>query len=93
MGDDLWRDPDVVAVNKFRKAMIDKDEKLVELSKDAMIIERGSGEGAGLVIVNMGDSKEISGQEVNLSDGTYNNCGVIDAYYYCIDLSRMSKVQ
>ena len=81
MGDDLWRDPDVVAVNKFRKAMIDKDEKLIELSKDAMIIERGSGEGAGLVIVNMGDSKEISGQEVNLSDGTYNNCGVIDSTF------------
>lgn len=73
-GDDLWRDSDVVAVNKFRKEMKDKDEKLVDLSKEVMIIERGEGDDAGLVIVNMGNPMEISDQEINLSDGTYNNC-------------------
>lgn len=80
-GDDLWRDPDVVAVNKFRKAMIDKEENLVELSKEAMMIERGKGEDSGLVIVNMGDSKKLSNQEVNLLDGTYNNCGAEDCSF------------
>lgn len=85
MGDDLWRDPDVVAVNKFREAMIGKDEKLTELSKEAIIIERGTGKDAGLVIVNMGDSKDISGQEVNLSDGTYSNCGAADSSFTVAD--------
>lgn len=80
-GDDLWRDADVVAVNKFRIAMKGKDEKLVELDKKTMIIQRGSGEDAGLVIVNMDKDKQISSIDVNLEDGSYSNCGEKDASF------------
>ncbi|WP_294392812.1 starch-binding protein [uncultured Clostridium sp.] len=80
-GDDLWRDADVVAVNKFRIAMKGKDEKLVELDKKTMIIQRGSGEDAGFVIVNMDKDKQISSIDVNLEDGSYSNCGEKDASF------------
>lgn len=86
-GDDLWRDTDVVAVNKFRKKMLDKSEKLVEIgdSKKIMMIERGTGKGSGLVIVNMEDDKQITNQDVNLVDGEYINYAATNAEFTVTD--------
>lgn len=81
-GDDNWRNPDVVAVNKFRNAMINQDEKLVEINKNIMMIQRGTSSDSsakGIVIVNMGEDYEISNLDVNLDDDNYENCGVNDS--------------
>ncbi|MBE6072098.1 MAG: starch-binding protein [Clostridium butyricum] len=92
-GDDLWRDTDVVAVNKFRKKMLDKSENLVEIgdSKKIMMIERGEGKGSGVVIVNMGDDKQITNQDVNLVDGQYINYAAANAEFTVTD-GKMSGI-
>lgn len=87
-GDDNWRNGDVVAVNKFRKAMLNTDEKLVNISKKTIMIQRGTSENAevkGLVIVNLDSDKEITDLDVNLEDGNYNNCGITDADFTVTD--------
>ena len=83
-GDDNWRNPDVVAVNKFRNAMLNQDEKLVEISKNIMMIQRGTSKDSsakGIVIVNMGEDYEILNLDVNLDDGKYGNCGVNESEF------------
>lgn len=83
-GDDNWRNPDVVAVNKFRNAMLNQDEKLVEINKEIMMIERGTSSDSkakGVVIVNLGEDYTASGLDVNLENGTYDNCGVNDSSF------------
>ena len=83
-GDDNWRNPDVVAVNKFRNAMLNQDEKLVEINKNIMMIERGTSNDAGakgVVIVNLGEDYIVSDLDVNLDDAEYNNCGVNDSEF------------
>ena len=83
-GDDNWRNPDVVAVNKFRNAMLNQDEKLVEINKEIMMIERGTSNDSkakGVVIVNLGEDYTVSGLDVNLENGTYDNCGVNDSSF------------
>lgn len=82
-GDDEWRDPDVVAVNKFHNVMQGQDERLTELNDKIIMIERGTSSDAtkkGVVIVNLGDPYELKDQDINLNDNkegeTYNNCAV-----------------
>lgn len=69
-GNDDWKDPDVVAVNKFHNDMADEDENLVKVSKEILMIERGN---KGVVIVNLANDCSIN-QDINLEDGIYNNC-------------------
>ena len=69
-GNDNWKDPDVVAVNKFHNAMIGQEEILNKVSKEIMMIERGT---KGVTIVNLGNDIEIN-HSTKLADGTYTNC-------------------
>ena len=74
----------MVAVNKFRNAMLNQDEKLVEINKEIMMIERGTSSDSktkGVVIVNLGEDYTASGLDVNLENGTYDNCGVNDSSF------------
>ncbi|MCH4860695.1 Ig-like domain-containing protein, partial [Bifidobacterium pseudolongum] len=79
-GDDEWKHPEVVAVNKFRNAMEGAPENLQNCQGDqsCLMIERGiSGDGSsdnnGVTIANMGGDKDLSGQSTTLDDGTYKD--------------------
>lgn len=85
MGDDLWRDADVIAVNKFRNAMKGKDENLAQISKKTMMIERGNKEGSGVVIVNMDNDLYLTDEAVNLEDGSYSNLGANNSEFVVKD--------
>lgn len=91
-GDDNWRNGDVIAVNKFRKAMLSEDENLVKISNKTLMIERGTSETAearGLVIVNLDSPKNVTALEVNLEDGNYSNCAIKDADF-TVENGKMS---
>ena len=61
--------PEVVAVNKFRNAMVGLDEKLSNGSTyETLIIERGN---KGVVIVNIKEGTENINHKVGLADGEY----------------------
>lgn len=71
-GEDLWKDPDVVAVNKFHNAMVGQNEYLRWTNNNTtMLIDRGT---IGTVIVNSGSSTYVS-SATNLANGTYTNAG------------------
>ena len=69
-GSDLYKAPEVVAVNKFRTAMEGESENLRNPGNNAsvLMIERGN---KGVVIVNAGENDFALDSETNLSDGTY----------------------
>ncbi|RDU21969.1 alpha-amylase family glycosyl hydrolase [Anaerosacchariphilus polymeriproducens] len=69
--DTLWKDKDLVAVNKFHNAMAGQNEYLRYPRKEAMVIDRGN---TGSVIVNVGDGFHLD-TPTNLKDGTYANKG------------------
>lgn len=69
-GSDLFKDEEVVAVNKFRNAMVGEDECLKNYrGNDCLIIERGN---KGEVIINLGGAKNIN-TDTNLKDGSYTD--------------------
>lgn len=70
-GNDTFKDPLVVAVNKFRIAMKDVDEKLSNPNniKSILQIER---EDKGLCIINL-ENKQMIKSSVALPDGNYTN--------------------
>ena len=68
-GEDLWSDPDVVAVNKFHNAMVGQDEYVSWSGNSIMMIERGT---FGMVIVNLGGGSHIN-EPTRLADGSYAN--------------------
>ncbi|WP_139997421.1 InlB B-repeat-containing protein [Paenibacillus paridis] len=71
-----WSHPEVVAVNKFHNAMAGRDENLVSLGNNAVLIERGTiAEGGGAVLVNTSTMARVLGSvPVNfLKDGYYVN--------------------
>lgn len=72
-GNDQFKDPEVVAVNKFRNAMIGKSEYMrnYDDGNKVLAIERGSGKDAGVTIINLSKDKSLKGVESNLADGTY----------------------
>lgn len=82
MGNDNWEDPDIVAINKFHKSMDGQNERLTELSKNVIMIERGTdsnSDNKGVVFVNLGnESYELKNQKINLSNNAanevYKNC-------------------
>ncbi|MDS0526140.1 carbohydrate-binding protein [Clostridium sp. SHJSY1] len=71
-GDSLWKDADIVAINKFRNAMVGQPEYLRWTNNSStMLIDRGT---KGTVIVNSGSNTYIS-SPTNLANGTYTNQG------------------
>ena len=60
---------EVVAVNKFRDAMVGEGEKFSNgTTRQTLIIERGN---KGVVIVNLKDGVEQINHKVGLADGEY----------------------
>lgn len=71
-----WSHPEVVAVNKFHNAMAGRDENLVSLGNNAVMIERGTvADGGGAVLINTDATDRVLGSvPVNfLKDGFYVN--------------------
>ncbi len=71
-GSDLYLNPQVVAVNKFRLDMVGQPESLINPSgnNSVLMIERGD---IGAVIINASEDDFILDCESNLSDGKYDN--------------------
>ena len=82
-GSDLFKDPYIVAINKFRKAMKDEDEYLRSKDNNLLIIERGN---KGMVIINWSGNSEVS-SETRLSNGTYVD--VISKREFKVENGRM----
>ena len=77
-GNDEYKSPEVVAVNKFRAAMSGKEEALSNPNGNVqtIMIERGSNIASaaeGAVIVNGSTSTVVLDCETKLADGTYVN--------------------
>lgn len=81
-GNDDWKNPDVVAVNKFHNAMEGKDETITKVSDKVVMIERGT---EGIVIVNLGDAITGFNTTTNLVVGTYNNCATTGGTFTVAD--------
>ena len=69
-GSDIYKDPQVVAVNKFRTAMVGEPETLRNANgnNSLLMIERGN---KGVVIVNASESDMDIDTETGILDGTY----------------------
>ena len=70
-GNDQFKDPEVVAVNKFRNAMVGESEYLRNINGSSQIlaIERGN---KGEVIINLGGSTSIN-YDTKLANGEYKD--------------------
>ena len=76
-GSDLWKDPEVVAVNHFRNAMVGEDSSISNCGDDnCLMVERYAGSTAqdGMVVANAnGSDKNLAGQSTKLANGTYTD--------------------
>ena len=76
-GSDLWKDPEVVAVNHFRNAMIGENSNVNNCGDDlCLMVERYAGSSAqdGVVVVNAnGSVKNLAGTSTKLANGTYTD--------------------
>lgn len=70
-GNDEFKHPEVVAVNKFRKAMHGQLEK-IKVSADGTIVEINRGN-TGAVIVNLSQKPAQLSMKTTLVDGTYKD--------------------
>lgn len=70
-GNDEFKHPEVVAVNKFRKAMHGQLEK-IKVSADGTIVEINRGD-KGAVIVNLSQKPAQLSMKTTLADGTYKD--------------------
>jgi alpha-amylase len=71
-GETLWKDSNIVEVNKFHNAMVGQNEYLRWTNNNqTMLIDRGT---LGTVIVNAGGSTYLN-SATNLANGTYTNHG------------------
>ena len=70
-GNDEFKHPEVVAVNKFRKAMHGQLEK-IKVSADGTIVEINRGD-KGAVIVNLSQEPAQLSMKTTLADGTYKD--------------------
>lgn len=66
---DDWKDPEVVEVNKFRNAMIGKDEYIRKISDNTIAIERGI---EGMVVINL-DGGYNGTIPTRIQDGLYKD--------------------
>ncbi len=70
-GNDEFKHPEVVAINKFRRAMHGQPEKVTSSDNGAVIsVERGK---AGLVIINISGQPQAIDIATTLPDGTYSD--------------------
>ncbi|WP_281775460.1 Ig-like domain-containing protein [Bifidobacterium ruminantium] len=76
-GSDLWKDPEVVAVNHFRNAMVGKNSSISNCGDDnCLMVERYAGSAAedGMVVANAnGADKDLVGTGTKLANGTYTD--------------------
>ncbi len=89
-GDDEWKHPEVVNVNKFRNAMEGNAEYLrnCQGNNNCLMIERyktdGNPNNDGMTVVNMDGDKSLVGMDTTLDDGDNcqgnNNCLMIERY-------------
>ncbi len=70
-GNDEFKHPEVVAVNKFRKVMHGQLEK-IKVSADGTIVEINRGD-KGAVIVNLSQEPAQLSMKTTLADGTYKD--------------------
>lgn len=70
-GNDEFKHPEVVAVNKFRKAMHGQLEK-IKVSADGTIVEINRGD-KGAVIMNLSQEPAQLSMKTTLADGTYKD--------------------
>ena len=72
-GSDLYKEKTVVALNRFRNAMVGEETKMTNPGKkSALMIERGS---KGAVVINAGKEDLALDTETALVDGTYKDTG------------------
>ncbi|MBQ2801750.1 MAG: starch-binding protein, partial [Lachnospiraceae bacterium] len=70
-GNDHFKDPEIVAVNKFRTAMIGQGEYLRNPNGSSQILQIDRGE-LGTCIINLGGNTSIN-SETTMADGTYTD--------------------
>lgn len=70
-GNDEFKHPEVVAVNKFRRAMHGQAEK-VEVSDNGQVIEVARGD-KGAALINIGESAQEVQLATTLADGEYKD--------------------
>ncbi len=68
-GDNLWKDPEVVAVNFFHNAMAEENEYIRYPRRETVVIDRGT---IGTAIINTSDGFYLD-SETNLRDGNYQD--------------------
>ncbi|MFD2670499.1 carbohydrate-binding module family 20 domain-containing protein [Marinicrinis sediminis] len=68
-GDNLWKDPDVKAINQFHNAMVGQNEYMRTQGNEILIVDRGT---KGTAIINLGGNAYID-SPTNLANGTYQN--------------------
>jgi len=73
--EELWKDPDITAINHFHNAMFGLGEYLRFPQEDLVIIDRGT---QGTAVINVGEGTNIY-TETNLKAGTYSNKGTKSA--------------
>lgn len=70
-GNDEFRHPEVVAVNKFRRAMHGQPEKIVDANQGAVVaVERGI---AGEALINLSGEPQTIEMPTTLHDGKYTD--------------------
>ncbi|MCI1476962.1 MAG: starch-binding protein [Clostridium beijerinckii] len=82
VGNDDWKNPDVVAVNKFHNNMGAEDETITKVSDKVVMIERGT---KGIVIVNLGVAITDFNTSTKLAAGTYDNCATTGGTFTVAD--------
>lgn len=86
-GSNLYKDPTIVAVNKFHNAMVGQSEYIRNPNGDTNVamIERGT---QGAVIANLSDSEKSLNTETKLANGTYTD--QITGKTYTVSNGRLS---
>lgn len=86
-GSNLYKDPTIVAVNKFHNAMVGQSEYIRNPKGDTTVamIERGT---QGAVIANLSDSEKSLNTETKLANGTYKD--QISGKTYTVSNGRLS---
>lgn len=71
-GNDQFKDPEVIAVNRFRNAMVGEGEYLRNINNNSQIlqIDRGT---EGSCIINLSDSDYDISSPTTMADGTYED--------------------
>ena len=67
----MWKDAEVIATNKFHNAMIGEQEHIESINNNTVLIKRGN---KGVAIVNMDGGADVN-VKVGLPDGKYKDLG------------------